>query len=94
MHMNKKHLLLMLACCLIPLAGLAAIWLFKLSANTMVYVGLMLLCPVLHFVMMRDMLKPEQPDPAGYHHTLPAGSAKPAAGTRGRPSQLPPVDRS
>lgn len=64
MPMNQKHAIIMLACCLIPLAGVAAIWLFKLPANNMVYFGLLLLCPGLHFLMMRDMFKqPHQIDP-------------------------------
>ena len=71
MHMNKKHVLLMLACCLIPLAGLAAIWLFKLPVSNVVYFGMILLCPLLHILMMRDMLKPGQHDATGHQHTLP-----------------------
>ncbi len=84
----------MLACCLIPLAGLAAIWLFKLPVNSVVYFGLMLLCPVLHFVMMRDMLKPESQDHAGHSQTLPASQGKPAARAKVQPSLLPPADKS
>ena len=56
MHMTKKHLLLMLACCLIPLAGLVAIWASRIPANNVLYFGLILLCPLLHLLMMRGML--------------------------------------
>ena len=80
MHMNKKHALLMLACCLIPLAGLAAIWLFKLPVSNVVYFGMILLCPLLHILMMRDMFKPGQHDAIGRPpHTLPAGPSRLAA---------------
>jgi len=92
--MHKKHLLIMLACCLIPLAGVAAIWLFKLPVNNAVYFGLMLLCPMLHFVMMRDMLKPGSQDHAGHSRTPIASPAKPVARAKGQPSLLPPADKS
>ena len=53
--MNKKHMLVMLACCLVPLAALAAITVFNIPANTVIYFGLLLLCPLMHFAMMRNM---------------------------------------
>ncbi len=56
MEMNKKHLLIMLACCLIPLVGLAAIWIFGVPANGVIYFGLIVLCPALHLLMMRGMI--------------------------------------
>jgi len=55
MTMTKKHMLIMLACCLIPLAALAAIAIFNIPANTVIYFGILLLCPLLHFAMMRSM---------------------------------------
>ncbi len=67
--MTRKHILIMLACCLIPLAALAAILVFKVPVNSVIYFGLLLLCPVLHFVMMRNM---------GHSHAgHPAVDAKP-----------------
>lgn len=52
---KKSHLLLMLACCLIPLAGITAILLFQVPTSSVLYVGLLLLCPLLHVLMMRGM---------------------------------------
>jgi hypothetical protein len=54
--MNKRHLIIMLLCCLIPLAALAALFLFKVQITPGLWFGLMLLCPVLHLLMMRFML--------------------------------------
>lgn len=65
MNLNKKHLLIMLACCLIPLVGLAAVFIFKVPTNSVIFFGLLLLCPALHLLLMRNMLSG---DHAGHDH--------------------------
>ncbi|RPI33672.1 MAG: hypothetical protein EHM70_05265 [Chloroflexota bacterium] len=59
MNKNTKHVVLMVLCCLIPLAGLAAIRLFNVPVNGLMYFGLMLLCPVSHLLMMKYMMGEE-----------------------------------
>lgn len=44
---------LWLAGCLAPLVAVVAIWVFNVPVNTVLLVGLFLLCPLVHFFMMR-----------------------------------------
>ncbi|MDW7732667.1 MAG: DUF2933 domain-containing protein [Methanolobus sp.] len=52
--MAGKHMLLMVLCCAIPLVGIALLAFLGVSNNYLAY-GMILLCPLLHFFMMRDM---------------------------------------
>ncbi len=56
MNLKSRHLLIMLACCLIPLVGLAAITLFNIPANNVLTFGLVLLCPLGHLLLMKYMM--------------------------------------
>jgi len=78
--MNRKHMLIMLACCLVPLAALAAIAVFNIPANTVIYFGILLLCPLMHFAMMRNMDHAHQShdahNPATHEPRLAAGISR------------------
>jgi hypothetical protein len=50
--MKNHHLVIMVVGCLLPLAVLAAMFLFKLSVNPVLLYGLVLLCPISHLFMM------------------------------------------
>ena len=65
--MTKKHMLIMIACCLVPVIALGAIFLFKVPVNQVVYVGLILMCPLSHLFMMKFMGHGEGQDHSHHH---------------------------
>lgn len=50
--MTQKHLILMLLGCALPLAALAAVFLFQVELSTTALWALLLLCPLSHLLMM------------------------------------------
>ncbi len=56
---HKRHLWIMVLCCLIPLVAFGAIWLFKVPLSSALTIALFLLCPLSHMVMMRLMGRKE-----------------------------------
>ena len=52
---GNHHLWLMLFCCLIPIAAIGAIFVFNIAVSAALFVGLLLLCPLLHVLMMMGM---------------------------------------
>jgi hypothetical protein len=53
--MTKKHTLIMVACCLIPIVAFALISVFKIPVSGLISIGLVLLCPISHLLMMKFM---------------------------------------
>ena len=77
--MKKSHMFLMLLCCLIPVAGLVAVYFFKLPLNNVLFYGMILFCPISHLVMMKFMghdHSSSESNTQHQHHTasLPAPS--------------------
>lgn len=59
---KQSHMLMMVLCCVVPLAGLAAaVYFFGLSKTYLVWFAA-LLCPIMHIFMMRDMHKEHKED--------------------------------
>ncbi len=54
---SGNHVLMMMLCCLIPLIIAGA--LFYFGFNQYALLAIMLLCPILHYFMMKNMHKKE-----------------------------------
>ncbi|MCA0454004.1 MAG: DUF2933 domain-containing protein [Chloroflexi bacterium] len=74
MNMNPKHTLVMLVCCLIPIAAFTAIFVFNAPINNVLLFGLVLLCPLSHLLMMKNMLKAEDSHREAHQHSIEANS--------------------
>lgn len=77
--MKRKHMLLMIACCLIPIIALGAIFLFKLPVSQVLFYGLILLCPLSHILMMIFMGRGEGHDHSLHQAKTPASNIQEVA---------------
>ena len=62
--MTRKHLLLMLLCCLIPIGFAFGLPAFGIALSASLPVAMLILCPLLHIMMMAFMHAPAQHDAA------------------------------
>ncbi|OGO49984.1 MAG: hypothetical protein A2Z30_00325 [Chloroflexi bacterium RBG_16_64_43] len=53
--MNRKHAVMMLLCCLIPVGLLAAVVLLRIPLGSVLTFALVLACPLMMLLMMRTM---------------------------------------
>lgn len=65
-HAHKKHGIMMLACCLIPIVGVVAISAFGLKSRSLGSLAI-LLCPLMHIGMMLSMRKSKGKAPCCAH---------------------------
>jgi hypothetical protein len=61
--MTKKHLLLMAACCLIPIAAIIAIGALAIPVSAITPVLIAVICPLMMLFMMRGMGHDHAPHP-------------------------------
>jgi fatty acid desaturase len=55
--MNITHFFIMVLCCLVPVAALLALSYFQVVSGQALWLAILVLCPVLHLVMMRSMMR-------------------------------------
>jgi uncharacterized membrane protein len=72
--MKKSHIWMMILCCLIPVVGLVAVYFFKVPLNSVLFYGMLLLCPLSHLLMMRFMGHDHASSPAPSQHQHHASS--------------------
>lgn len=80
-----KHLLIMLACCLVPLALILAVSIFGLSLGALtplIPYALALMCPLMMIFMMKGMLQGSGSEHAHHHTAAPPAPNAPIAETR------------
>lgn len=58
--MMKKHFLIMLVCCLLPVVGIAAVVLFNIPLSSVIWFALILICPISMMLMMKFMMDDKQ----------------------------------
>jgi len=87
-----KHMLLMLICCLVPIALIVAVSVLGISLGPLsglLPYALVLLCPILMFFMMRGMMQGQGADHAQHHRGDPSTSSGQALGHVDAPRTAP-----
>ncbi len=54
--MTKRHILIMLACCLVPVLAMAAVVLFRVPLSSVIWFAFVLICPLSMILMMKFMM--------------------------------------
>jgi hypothetical protein len=74
--MSKKHALIMIACCLIPIVAFSLISVFKVPVSSLLTIGLVLMCPLSHLLMMKFMMKGHGHDESHAEEQQPVASER------------------
>jgi len=82
---GNRHMLLMIFCCLIPVAALAAIFVLKIPVPQVLTYGLILLCPLSHFLMMGLMGRGQHAHTADATQSGAASKPVQTSATDGKP---------
>ncbi len=81
--MHRKHMLWMILCCAVPLAGLALLSLLGASLQGgLLPLLIVLLCPLSHLLMMRGM------SGSDHRHESAAGDGRERAAGREQPARV------
>ncbi len=67
--MKRKHLILMLLCCLIPIGIAFGLQAFGVALSASLPVAMLILCPLLHIMMMAFMHGEAQHDTGSGSHS-------------------------
>lgn len=76
--MNSKHGLIMLLCCLVPLALVFAVSVLGIPLGSLGTFALVLMCPLMHILMMRGMGHKHGDQSQASCHSAPANEKTPA----------------
>lgn len=74
--MGKKHLILMILCCVVPMGVFFVLFALGIPLNRLFLFAMILLCPLSHVFMMRGMKHHEQDDHASESTKIEASENK------------------
>jgi hypothetical protein len=81
-HSGNKHMLIMLLCCLVPLAIVFAVTTLGVPLGNIATFALVLMCPLMHLFMMKGMMGHGAQD-QGACHDAKGDAARPLPNREG-----------
>ncbi len=80
--MARKHALIMLLCCLTPLAAIFAVSVLGIPLGNLAPVAMLILCPLMHILLMRGMAGHNGQGQASCRSTAPTPEETPAVASK------------
>jgi len=74
--MGKKHLILMILCCVVPMGVIFVLFALGIPLNRLFLFAMILICPLSHIFMMRSMKHHEHDDHASESTKIKASENK------------------